>query len=110
MSEAYIFESLLFDYSDIALIKLPTPIVFNEYIKSIPLACPDRYLLGSPVVAVGNGITNTDRVARILQYAHLRVSGQEENVIFAEGLSKESTKSGDSGNQNVQTVFYFSFY
>lgn len=84
--------------SDIALIKLPSAVEFNEYIKSIPLACPERFLLGSPVVAVGNGITNTHRIAPILQYAFLRISGEQDNVIFAEGLSKESTKSGDSGS------------
>lgn len=88
----------MYCYSDIALIKLPLPVEFNEYIKSVPLACPERYILGAPAVAIGNGITNTHRTAPILQYAFLKISGEQENIIFAEGLSKESTKSGDSGS------------
>lgn len=56
--------------------------------------------MGSPVVAVGNGITNSHRIAPILQYAYLKISGEQENVIFAEGFDKESTKSGDSGESS----------
>lgn len=89
-------------YSDIAVIKLPSPIEFTKYIKSVPLACPQDFKFGHPVLAVGNGISDSGSAPTILQYANLKISELfDENIILAVGLNGESIKSGDSGGPLV---------
>lgn len=81
------------------MIKLPSPLEFNEYIRSIPLACP-KPMLNAPAIVVGNGVTNTQNLATILQHANLKISEERKNIILAKGLNAESIKEGDSGKRN----------
>lgn len=84
--------------SDIAAIKLPSPIEFTKYIQSIPLACPQKLQYGHPALAIGNGISDSGSAPKILQYANLKITSlMDENIILAVGLNGESIKSGDSG-------------
>lgn len=70
---------------------------FNEYIQSIPLACPKPNIVGTTTVVVGNGYVDSKSTASILQFANLTISKVKNNVIFAKGLKQESIKPGDSG-------------
>lgn len=84
------------------MIKLPSPIEFTEYIKSVPLACPQDFKYGHPVLAIGNGISDSGSPSTILQYANLEIYKLlHGNVILAKGLNGESIKSGDSGGPLV---------
>lgn len=97
-----LMSSNLYRFSDIAVIRLPSPIEFTKYIHSVPLACPQDFPRGQPVLAVGNGISNSGSAPKILQYANLKMSELwDGNVILAVGLNGESIKSGDSGGPLV---------
>lgn len=71
-----------FSHSDIGLVKLPTPVEFNDIIKPVKLSCnaPNN----ADVIAIGNGLNNTDEsVAPQLRYTHLKtVAGRECLIEF----------------------------
>lgn len=94
------------------MIKLPSPVEFNQYINSVPLACPRQFERGAPALVVGNGISDSGEAPSILQWAHLRISRVIKNgtVILAIGLNKESIKSGDSGSKVKIFKHYNIFY
>lgn len=92
----------LFCFSDIAAIRLPSPIEFTEYIQSIPLACAQSFDFLQDVLVVGNGISNTGRAPRILQYALLALHNiEDKNAFLALGPDGEKIKPGDSGGPLV---------
>lgn len=105
----------MLSYSDIGLIKLPTPVEFTDIIKPVPLACESTS--GMDVVAIGNGLTkDTDKtIAPTLQYTQLSTITMPEclltypillfrkSVVCARGVQQRSVCRGDSGGPLVTT-------
>lgn len=81
------------------MIKLPSPVEFTKFIKSVPLACPKSLSFGGSVIAIGNARDKTasSKTPKVLQYADLKVGEVTDYFILALGLNKEKTKIGDSG-------------
>lgn len=102
--------------NDLALIKLPEPIVLSETIQPIalPFQLKGNDLTGKEVIASGWGLqyTHALNVAQQLQYAPLRVITNDEcretfggivgnSVLCTKGEKLESVCSGDSGGPLV---------
>lgn len=96
--------------NDIALIKLPQPIKFSQYIQPIKFArkCDLNEIFNTTVVGYGRDYTN-GRLLNTLQYAHLQTTELVEcmqtfpfldyrlSIRCARGLREESACPGDSG-------------
>lgn len=103
----------MFYYSDVALIKLPSPVEFSDVVKPVPMACASTG--GMDVVAIGNGLTkDTDKtIAPTLQYTQLQTISMVEcvldypillfrkSVVCARGVQQRSVCRGDSGGPLV---------
>ncbi|XP_039428820.1 collagenase-like [Culex pipiens pallens] len=99
--------------NDVALVKLPREVQFNERIRPIRMATGSQNYYGEMGVASGWGQTTDDSDSAIeLQYATLKVISNQECVfvhfglvhpstLCAAGSNQESTCYGDSGGPLV---------
>lgn len=100
--------------SDIALIKLPDPVEFDDVIKPVSFGCYGNqfpsHTDGMDVIAIGNGITEDNG---ILQYIELNTASIlkclktfslpnfRKSAICVKGKKHNSTCVGDSGGPLV---------
>ncbi|XP_058463868.1 collagenase-like [Malaya genurostris] len=104
----------LFAVNDIAVIKLPTPIVLSDRIQPIKLPTNSDKFTGQKVVVSGWGLQkNGGNVAEKLQFAPLKVITNLEcmrtyspivirkSTLCARGEAKQSPCNGDSGGPLV---------
>ncbi|XP_058829460.1 collagenase-like [Topomyia yanbarensis] len=104
----------LFAANDVAVIKLPTPVVFNDRIQPVKLPTSSDNYADQKVVVSGWGIQkNGGNVAERLQFAILKVitNGQcmrtfsplviKKTTLCAQGEAKQSPCNGDSGGPLV---------
>lgn len=96
--------------SDIALVKLQTPVEFSDVIKPIAFAC-SSISNDKDVIAIGNGITKDSDLTMppILQYTQLKTMSRlsclksfpflifRGSVVCVKGEERRSVCSGDSG-------------
>lgn len=96
--------------SDIALVKLQTPVEFSDVIKPIAFAC-SSISNDKDVIAIGNGITkdSDQTMPPILQYTQLKTMSRlsclksfpflifRGSVVCVKGEERRSACSGDSG-------------
>lgn len=92
----WIFFSCILNASDIALIKLPSPVEFDYGIQPAPLACTSAP--GMEMFAIGNGVSTIFGTPSTLQYTVLQITKQEPDEIYINGLQLNSIAPGDSGD------------
>lgn len=90
------FFSYFSNASDIALIQLPSPVQFSEYIQPVPLACNSRK--GMQTIVIGNGVSTIFGAPSNLQYVELQITSINQYELFSNGIQLKSVASGDSGN------------
>ncbi|XP_050076061.1 collagenase-like [Anopheles maculipalpis] len=104
----------LFVANDVALVKLPQKVEFNENVQPVRLPTGNDDFAGESVVVSGWGLTeNGGPVSQQLQYATLQVITNSEcqktfsplvvrkSTLCARGDEKESPCNGDSGGPLV---------
>lgn len=97
--------------SDIALVKLPSPVQFTDYVKPIELSS-ERTAIGKDVTTMGYGRVNEDIFPHNLQYTEFNTIGKLEcttdeyklvrnyHVVCAKG-TQSSICTGDVGGPLV---------
>ena len=106
--------SLLISHSNIALIKLPSPVEPSDYVKTIELSCSPA-AADTEVITMGYGLVTPEIYPHHMQYTKLKTIDFQEcqnktknliktrrmisknSVICANGL-KTRNSDGDSGN------------
>lgn len=72
-------------YSDIALVKLPSPVTLSNYVQTIPLTSVPP-TIGNDVITVGYGLVNNDVLAQNLQFTKLKTIDMQQCVETTENL------------------------
>lgn len=102
--------------NDIALIHLPEPVTYSDFIQPVPLPRTCDNFARTRAIAIGFGLQNTTdtTLAPILQWAELNIISNWEcvryfpflfarrSVVCARGGALQSTCQGDSGGPLVE--------
>lgn len=72
---------ILFLFSDIALIKLPSPVQFSDYVKPIELS-PEPIAIGMAATTMGYGRVSEDVFPHNLQHTQFNAINKQECVSF----------------------------
>lgn len=94
------FDLLCLECSDVALIKLPSPVQFNKYVKPVPLACTTS-TKGMHAIAMGFGVASIHGSSSILKYIELQITQQNSKSICSNKLQLKTIAPGDSGGPLV---------